>query len=768
MLQYADNVSWTRGAHALKFGGELRRGGSWGLDAGIGITAIPRALGGDLATSPISATAISGTNMPGLAGSNAAGNNARMRNLLSFLAGSLGSITQYYYMQDPNKLDSWDDYKTYAGKIRDLRANEFSLFFKDDWKIAKSLTLNLGLRYDYLGVPYEANGLMPLPSGGGAAAFGISGRSFDEWMQPGTRADRTVFQYVGKNSPHPDIPWHPDDWNNFGPAVGFAWQIPWFGAGKTTLRGGYQVTYQIGDGFSSIVQETNAPGTSQNVTYTGDSSTNAYLDLAKLQSLIPVPVPTKPLQPISLSERSQSLYIPDPNLVTPYAQNLTFAITRSIRSNMSLDVRYIGILGRKQRSASNNINVPNFRSNGLQAAFDAIRAGGESDLLNRMFNGINVAGAGFGPVGTTLNGIPQTAGLHMRSSTLFNSNLANGNYAALATTLNTLNYTGASNPGLPPIPAGELGAVMRYNQFPENFIVANPQFNGVNLMTNNISNNYHSLNLQFGMRPIHGVSTETTYSWSKNLGSGLPGADGLGQVFTDPLNRRADYAQLPDTRVHDFRSNGSFELPIGPNRLILANSSGVLARIIEGWQTSWIVNMNTGQPLSIAAQNMLYSNGTPDIVGAFDTRSGEVQFTGGPTGSYFPPADFKLARDPQCATIAATLQASCTLNALTDAKTGQVLLQNPKPGTRGTLGQRVVEGPGRWRFDAAMGKSFKVTERKSLQFRMDVRNVLNHPEPNPAALIMNINDPNFGLLTGTNAKSETSFRELQASLRFNF
>ena len=33
------------------------------------------------------------------------------------------------------------------------------------------------------------------------------------------------------------------DSNNFGPAVGFAWQLPWFGKGKTTLRGGYQMNY---------------------------------------------------------------------------------------------------------------------------------------------------------------------------------------------------------------------------------------------------------------------------------------------------------------------------------------------------------------------------------------------------------------------------------------------------------------------------------------------------------------------------------------------
>src|SRR4030095_15508143 len=138
------------------------------------------------------------------------------------------------------------------------------------------------------------------------------------------------------------------------------------------------------------------------------------------------------------------------------------------------------------------------------------------------------------------------------------------------------NYTSATNPTLPPIPAGELGAVMRYNGFDENFIVANPQFNGVNLMTNNISNNYHALNVQITLRHFRGISTQTTYTWSKNLGAGFPGTDGLGQVFTDPLDRQADYAVLPDTRTHDFRSNGTFALPIGPGQFFLRNSSGVL------------------------------------------------------------------------------------------------------------------------------------------------------------------------------------------------
>ncbi len=132
----------------------------------------------------------------------------------------------------------------------------------------------------------------------------------------------------------------------------------------------------------------------------------------------------------------------------------------------------------------------------------------------------------------------------MRQSTTFKSNLANGNYMALAASLNTLNYATASNPTLPVIPARVQGSVLRHNGFPENFIVTNPQFGAVNLMTNNFSNNYHSLNAQVTLRPVHGVSTQSTYTWSKNLGAGFPGADRLGQVFTDPLDRHADYAVL--------------------------------------------------------------------------------------------------------------------------------------------------------------------------------------------------------------------------------
>src|SRR5207247_7027766 len=101
-----------------------------GKATGLGTTAVPRAIGGDAPLAAISTTAISSANMPGLAGTAAFGNNATMRQLLSFLSGSLSSITQAYYMQNPTKLDAFEDYRTFPSRIRDYHENEFSFFFK--------------------------------------------------------------------------------------------------------------------------------------------------------------------------------------------------------------------------------------------------------------------------------------------------------------------------------------------------------------------------------------------------------------------------------------------------------------------------------------------------------------------------------------------------------------------------------------------------------------------------------------------------------------
>jgi len=96
------------------------------------------------------------------------------------------------------------------------------------------------------------------------------------------------------------------------------------------------------------------------------------------------------------------------------------------------------------------------------------------------------------------------------------------------------------------------------------------------------------------------------------------------------------------------------------------------------------------------------------------------------------------------------------------------VLQNPKPGTQGNLGQMTFEMPGSYRFDANLSKTFRISETKSLQFRMDAVNVLNHPNPLPAAgatISMNsTSGGDFGYLTNP----KTGTRAFQGQLRFTF
>src|SRR5262249_21330315 len=154
--------------------------------------------------------------------------------------------------------------------------------------------------------------------------------------------------------------------------------------------------------------------------------------------------------------------------------------------------------------------------------------------------------------------------------------------------------------------------------FPENWIVANPQFNSANLYSNSGSSNYHSLQVQATLRPAYGLSFQGTYVWSKALEVPVspykPGVTAPMPIYTDPADRQKDYALSAQNVAHDVRAFGTFELPVGPNKLMFANSSGWIARLIEHWHTSFIFDMSTGQPASITAGNMLYGNGVADIV----------------------------------------------------------------------------------------------------------------------------------------------------------
>jgi hypothetical protein len=474
--------------------------------------------------------------------------------------------------------------------------------------------------------------------------------------------------------------------------------------------------------------------------------------------------------------------------VAPYVQNFNLSVTRNVTQKLTVDVRYIGTRGVKLLSDLFNINTPNvFYNPVLFDALERTRRGEDVELFDQMFLGLNLNPGVIGcnpaaPAATcaAVNGTTQRGSEHLRRSTTFRTALANGGYAAVADALNIFNGTGTGPSGVVQGASGDRGNVLRranlgFNVpggtsvagpvvpaglFPENWIVTNPQFDGANLFSNSGSSNYHSLQVQATLRPVHGLSVQGTYVWSKALGVPTAG-------YINPADRQRDYQLSTQDIAHGLRANGTFELPIGPNKLLLPNSSGWFARFIEQWQTSFIVNLDSGRPGNINGSTMLYAAGSPDIVAPVDLKSGSVHWgdalaSGQLVGGYFPTGSFNKVPDPQCAQLAASLQQFCSLDAVTDA-TGQIVLQNPQPGQRGTLGRRIIRLPGSWTFDTAMSKTFQLSESKSLQLRIDAENILNHPVPNAPTLDINGNDP-IGYISGKG----TQHRELKGQLRLSF
>jgi hypothetical protein len=92
--------------------------------------------------------------------------------------------------------------------------------------------------------------------------------------------------------------------------------------------------------------------------------------------------------------------------------------------------------------------------------------------------------------------------------------LAIGDYTAVA---DCLSYTNGTIVGQP----GETGLALHNsvntrfpNGVPDNFIIANPQFGYLNIVSNANKSNYHSLQAQFTLRPTYGLTYQGTFTWS--------------------------------------------------------------------------------------------------------------------------------------------------------------------------------------------------------------------------------------------------------------
>jgi hypothetical protein len=736
MTMVGDDLSWTVGKHAFKGGFEWRLGSSNGFNDDPAYT--PRA-GFGAGSNPVSG--LDGTAFSGLT-ANAA---TTARDLLLNLTASINQQTQTFGV-----VSAQDTKLVGYPIIRNNRhwnfQGEMSAYFKDDWKFRPGLTLNLGMHWEYYGQPYEHDGLAARVIGDDETAF----TRIQCTSSPGTPGFRSTcsnlaeVQFVGKNSTNPGVTTNMrgNDMNNFAPAIGIAWNIPWFGKDKTVLRSGYGISYAgalrgyVGvDGTIGGVPGINFGG--QGLAYIPPT----YTSLSTLTLPIPLPSGTPTTVPF-LVPTTRSGQIQTYDRVAQYIQNWNVEIQRELARNTTVEVRYVASKGSKLWS-SMNLNAIDalHRNRELFDAFNEIRAGGESAVLNQMLLGINLGGAG----AQTVNATTWTGAMAVRTNTTTRAALANGNVGAFVNFLNT-NSTGTGST--------DAGAILRRNGFPENYIVVNPQYTNVTMHRNLDNSTYHSLQLQFTKRLTQGFTNTTTWTLSKSLGA--------AGSYRDPTRRAIEKTILDTDRTHQFTSNGTYELPFGPNRALLGNAPGWVSRFVEKWQLGGILNYNTGAPLTLTSgiSTISTTGAQPNVVGQLPKDMGKVTKVANGV-VYFD--GYKQIQDPYFSKVS-------TLNGLSTAfnnkaivsPSGELLLVNPQPGELGTLGYATLRGPSSIGFDVNLIKRITIHETREFEFRMDAINVLNTPNfGNPSTDINGTN--NFGRIT-----TATGARRFVVNTRFNF
>ena len=332
-----DIVSYTVGAHQLRFGGEFRKSrvnefyhrrgtGQFNFDGSQGPWSGPTGCGS--ATPPAAC----------------AGLNTNTTALADFLAGDV--LSSSIAVGNPERF---------------VTVNAFNLYFQDAWQVTRKLNLNFGLRYEYFG---------PLHNDDKDLAVFVPGKGL-------------LIQGAGLDSVFPP------DRNNFAPRIGFAYQPG--SSGDWVVRGGIGVFYDqinMNPFLDFRPPITAAQGLEGNpiganpVSTFGRNVYNWQTVQAGGKSIFPGV--TVCADPLCTGTPGFNLFTVNQNFRTPYFYNYNLQVERGLGKAAVFQIGYVGSFGRKLNIVTNinqNNDFPNFGSilqlnsigtsnyNSLQATF---------------------------------------------------------------------------------------------------------------------------------------------------------------------------------------------------------------------------------------------------------------------------------------------------------------------------------------------------------------------------------------------------------------
>jgi len=333
----------------------------------------------------------------------------------------------------------------------DYRQNNASAFIQDDWKVSSSLTLNLGLRWEYNSMLNDTIGNMtsiwpslldtvpvpptePTTSGDGLIGYVVPKNTNPAYGTP----PEGVYQVDNNNS----IDGHPP-YTNFGPRVGFAWQPT--GKGNMVVRGGFGMFYDRVQAYYYVRAYQESPPYAVSLGY---GPFNSYT----LENPFPdLPTGSYPSRWSSLAcdpngtncagagSGLNTLFL-NPEVDTPVTYQYNISIQYEFLPKWVLDVGYVASHGRKLMNSYKNINL-------AQLASPENPINGQTANTNANI-GLRVPHVGFLPTGLGGTYFDAESNYHSLQATLrkaFSNGLSFQASYTFSKNLTTLGATDSSN-----------------------------------------------------------------------------------------------------------------------------------------------------------------------------------------------------------------------------------------------------------------------------------------------------------------------------------
>ncbi|HEV3469216.1 MAG TPA: carboxypeptidase-like regulatory domain-containing protein [Pyrinomonadaceae bacterium] len=652
---------------------------------------------------------------------------------------------------------------------KSFRFTDASGFVADDWKVSRALTLNLGLRYELFMWPTERDGCI------GNFDFAAFEPCFTAAGGPVSVCDNPAPGFLVPDNARPTGLANVDaaiaataragnkhtlrgqDLDNFAPRVGFAYSP--LESNRLVFRGGFGLFYDrpsaafINTVFSNYphlreieitVPSGNVPiadafgaqptglglnnwlpfrvvrGSGAGGTYVIRDATGVTRDARG-----------NPTAPGNIAETFEFRAV-DRDLKTPFVQQWNLGVQYELTGDLLFEARYVGTRGRNLLQAV-----------AFNQGFDLNDPSTPDHIFERFNQAYLAAGAPNGPLNPGATARGRGAGRAFGFANPFRvggrATCADGVLGGVAgapidfNLANPLTCTGSTLGGGQVINFEARVPVLGFN-VPEALLL---QSDGESV--------YHGAQFSLTKRLSRGLQFGAAYTWSKSIdtsssdpgstaGSGKPDVPNSGFVVQGDQRRLSENRAVSDfDRTHRFSLNFLYELP----------SFGSASRWLTGWQLSGFFQAQTGAPYSIFAPE-------PEISTAAQYRdlvrgSGGLYRLGFGRPSLCGSLDELREQGDDITEEAFNPSALCTAF-----------------GQSGSLGRNVLRAPSQSRLDLGLVKQTRLTEAVALELGWDVFNVLNRA--NFAGPDNELGSPDFGRITNTVGGPRVM--QFRAKLRF--